>query len=465
MSEPERRTAFVLDSRTADEAAALSRRQLRFLEAVSRDVRWLDRGSFPGLWDDSPLFPPALQPWPTFVSRELSEDVSRRLSRLTTLVEANLQRRLADDFDGVSERFGRRYDRELRQLARRTSPHGRALRADLVETDAGFRCIELNVGGALGGWEIGVVCARLETVPLVQEFLRSGDSRPAPYRPFDVACRRFAQIARSRRGSVVFVGGAALSLQRRDFFEMAVRALASSGGNDDTPWHFRRPQDFSLDEAGRVTTDGLDAPIAVIVDAGDPPLGEPFMRMAEDREIDMFSGPLGLLLSDKRCLALLREDVERGALDSDDAALVLSMLPATHVVDADLAVQCASGVGDFGDRGRWVLKPGDQFGGRDVTVGTETAADAWLATVRRAAAEKTWVLQERLEGRLRPLQTGPSGWAPHHVVWGWFVLEGGPGGIYLRVLPTTRGLVVNVSRGGESALVFEVDETGVAAGR
>lgn len=108
------------------------------------------------------------------------------------------------------------------------------------------------------------------------------------------------------------------------------------------------------------------------------------------------------------------------------------------------------------ERGAFVLKQAIAVGGQGVLVGRSETREAWKAAVERALAGGDWIAQEYVDTPLYPFQAGEEGWAPHRLVWGPFVFGDDYGGLFVRLLPTDRGPVVNLGRGAVVGLAFEV---------
>lgn len=167
------------------------------------------------------------------------------------------------------------------------------------------------------------------------------------------------------------------------------------------------------------------------------------------------------LSEDKAFFAILTDERFAPLLSEDERAFVAAHVPWTRKVEerktewqgqaVDLIPFIAS------HREGLVLKPSHGYGGASVTVGSSTSAAQWSAALEAAAAQRGWIVQERVEipeeefpvfdegGSLRfemlKVNTNP------------FYVGGAPVGAVTRI---SRDDVINVSAGGGSVPTFVV---------
>jgi hypothetical protein len=178
--------------------------------------------------------------------------------------------------------------------------------------------------------------------------------------------------------------------------------------------------------------------------------------------VALFNGPLELLLTNKRNLALLSEAAERGLLSPADGELVRRHVPWTRELrreettyegqPVELEAFCLD------QRGRLVLKPVMGRGGRGVTVGDAVGAQEWRAQITVALDQGGHLVQERVRSRRFLYQYGEQGAATHEMVWGPFCFGPHYGGQILRLQPDSVGGPVNVARHATGCCLFEVVE-------
>src|SRR5262249_38443687 len=133
-----------------------------------------------------------MQPWPIFLSSARQRQLAETARSLYDLVRSIPQRA----FDNIPERLAARYCIERGRagrgwgggregVARPVSAaieatggaRGLLARGDFIDSPDGFKCIEFNVAGNLGGWGSAVWAERYRQVPLIQRFLAETGTR------------------------------------------------------------------------------------------------------------------------------------------------------------------------------------------------------------------------------------------------------------------------------------------------
>ncbi|GMU03674.1 hypothetical protein KH5H1_77970 [Corallococcus caeni] len=106
-----------------------------------------------------------------------------------------------------------------------------------------------------------------------------------------------------------------------------------------------------------------------------------------------------VILRTKALFAVMSRMADEGALDAERGALLKRHLPWTRLVREEhtsrdgASVDLVPWIAEH--REHLVLKPVNEFGGSGVTLGWQTDADTWKATLQRALGE-AWVVQERV---------------------------------------------------------------------
>ena len=122
--------------------------------------------------------------------------------------------------------------------------------------------------------------------------------------------------------------------------------------------------------------------------------------------VDAYRGKAVCVANNLRCkiahkkafFALLTDERHHHLFDRADLDAVADHVPLTRVVTPHAVEHLR------GRRDRFVLKPNDEYGGTGVTLGWETDERGWNDALSRAlaAAEGSWVAQERITVRREP---------------------------------------------------------------
>jgi hypothetical protein len=198
---------------------------------------------------------------------------------------------------------------------------------------------------------------------------------------------------------------------------------------------------------------------AVIVWADETP--KPVYRCFKSQRIVLFNGPVELILTNKRNIALLSENAHRDLFSAAERALIERHVPWTRQVAPEGPVEFRGEARPLPEllaahREELVLKQGVSYGGLGVAIGRFTDPERWLELGRRAAAEGGWVVQEIADSLPYLYQTGERGCAPHDVIWGPFVFGDRYAGVFLRVQPKSAGDVVNLTQNATQGVVVDV---------
>jgi hypothetical protein len=180
----------------------------------------------------------------------------------------------------------------------------------------------------------------------------------------------------------------------------------------------------------------------------------PVFRAFKARRVNLFSGPIKGILTDKRNMALVSEQADSADFTAAERALIERHLAWTRRVlpsrttfrgrPLRLPDDLPAGRDDF------VLKKGWSNRGDGVVVGRVRTPDEWEQAIARAVREGDWVVQERLDPVPYCFHDARAGAVPHEVVWGLFVFGEHFGGVHLTMLPTGHGTgVVNPNQGAE----------------
>lgn len=408
-----------------------------------------------------------VQPWPTFISAQRRAEIAAATVGVFRLLRTIPQRIFARDYARIAAYYQISPPDLTPYLL--SPPNGLASaigRADFIDSDAGFKCVEFNPYGNLGG---------LET-----EFMLPGYRRSAAYAAFVAASG--VQPAFKRCGLHLFEHFIKdCRLQRIAGSDVNIACiLESEEVYYESNAHLHAPV---YAEALRLCGDGLtgqliacraselverdgaihhgDTRIHGVWELGTVDPCPPHLFLAfKARRIAYFNSPFSGYLGEKRNLALLSEAAETDAYDEDEKAIIHSHVPwtremADREVTRDGTRQSLPAL-VVAQRETLVLKKGFGMKGEQVYIGKSCTPQEWASIARTAVTEGDWVAQEYLAPRAYLYQHGDKGHFPYQAVWGTFCFGDTYGGAYLRIVPETKGGPINSAQGAMTGFVFEV---------
>lgn len=443
----------------------LSRHNLEFLDYVSAHPECQERSTFEILDRVSARIGYPAQAWPTFVRRDALRRLGRLNVELCRLVKSVPRRVFGTDAEGLRAFYGLSPDHArvvAPALGNKEWVGGALARSDFYHTSAGFKCLELNVAANLGGWEGQEWSDTVLQVPQIARFIARSGIEPGSIDVLHhLISHLLGQALRKFRSSEINI--AFLT------WEPAERLVADAGER------YRRILSQLGNVKGRligcavedlVERRGLlfvgDTRIHVLVDGQAGSAGADTYRCWIRGSVSLYNGLLAPVFTDKRNLALLSELVDSDLWSRDERQLIRTAIPWTRRVSAACvhpqATEAVTPEDLVARREELVLKPGTGMASKDVYLGVSTPQSEWVEVVARAFDEGTWIVQERQESLPHLYQHGASGCVPFDVVWSFFVFGETFGGVFLRMMPQSRGGPVSSARGSVDGWVFEVDD-------
>ncbi|WP_414166480.1 hypothetical protein ACMATS_00960 [Streptoverticillium reticulum] len=316
-------------------------------------------------------------------------------------------------------------------------PRARFGRADLHRGEHGFSLLEFNIGGGVGGFELGELPRTLlesedfarfaaehglrhvRTGEHVAATLRAVAPRPSPV--VALVCAPGA-LARYRRRLAPTV-----EVLRKHGLEAFLGELGEVRDNGGKLFVGEVRADvvlryFSVDETAGCE-DGVDA----------------ILRVERAGNAILWTGMDSTLFSHKGALALLSDPRCDAVLSAQERRLTDRILPWTRLLTPSLVDRCVA------EREHLVLKPCRGFAGAGVVAGWACPEREWADALRRYAG-RGHVVQRRVVPCTEPVVDPGTGatedWTP---VWGLFVTPHGYGGNAIRAQPATGDGIIGYS--------------------
>ncbi|MDY7094123.1 MAG: hypothetical protein SX243_14230 [Acidobacteriota bacterium] len=434
--------------------------------------------AFEGLREDpDPIYPYPLQPWPTLVAAPRLAALAQANLGLCSLIKSLPQRIFGGDVGRMADFYG--LSPAQQEIIAAAFEGGAGVenffaRGDYLLTDQGLRCLEVNLGANLGGWEMALLAQRYQRVPIFQRFVAEHGLQPDCASTFVLALQQVLGVFRRhyRRDTEVLriavlappdYDAAAVEPGMQYMGAVLQRILDQEGAG------LRGALVVGLYRDLEVVGEDLllhGEPVHVVLEQNPVRFDERIVPILRRGEIRFLNGPLYWILDDKRNLALLSDPRYRHHFDSGEQALLDATVPWTRRLRDETSELPGESGGEraplrelaLSHRQRLVLKQGQGLAGLAMHLGASTSEERWAELVDQALDQGDWVVQELVTSEPFVYQHGEEGWAWHEAVWGLFALGEVHGGGFLRVQPGGSGKPVNTRTGARESVLLEVPE-------
>ncbi len=453
----------------------LSRVNLDFLDFVKKNPEALKRSNY----NDVTQFKTGistLQPWPTFIDRQVKKQLQEASTSLFHLVRQIPQRLFANNPQTLSAYFG--FSPEYIQLQLESIKDGHLdnlmARGDFIMSATGLKCIEYNVSGALGGLDLPLMEATYLNNPIIAKFIEQYHIRTYNTNQYVLLCRHLLAAVKKKfppadhpeiNMAIIFppINSTEAAAGAIKYLNQVYRQVLEEQGYSTNGTVSLCDFPHLTVQDNRIFYKGKRLHTLVEFYHGEVPLPVLFSSLLGN--VILYNGPITLLLSNKLNHVLLSENENTGKFTPRERELIKTYIPWTRRV---VPGRVTYGTGTFhledflySHREKLVVKPVSELGGKDVQVGKYTPASRWEDMVKKFLSDQTstWIVQEYLEPFTHLYQYGDNGYAEYETMWGLFVFGAQYAGGFLRILPTenTKG-VINTHQGATKTAIFEVDE-------
>jgi hypothetical protein len=341
------------------------------------------------------------------------------------------------------------------ELYSRTFGDNRALaaRADVLLSSEGWRFVELNVSGVLGGIDIGIA----NRLALELDFFKGFcDLEAVAYRDPAHALSKSLKALADR--SPIPAGHSPQMLIMEwsrwlpgihDHYE-CIRRLLLSSGFDITVCD----ENAVSVEHGKLWQDGR--PVDIILRSfqsfdSDSDLKKmtEYMDLHRQGGLVCYAPSHAELFMSKSNFALLWNPSYQKHFNADERSFIENYVPETHQLQHHDVLQAHKN--DF------IVKAADSWGGEGVYPGWEYDDAAWVQLLASLENRGSYVMQRRVQNTpivMPHIQEGVIANIPLNVVWGPLLIDGAYAGMFTRSLPMDRGSVVNGAKGAALGTVF-----------
>ncbi|UXI66208.1 hypothetical protein [Tahibacter amnicola] len=331
-------------------------------------------------------------------------------------------------------------------------------RTDAILTDDGLKLVEVNVGTAIGGWQIQWMDETFRQYDGYRDFFgqHNVNCRNTPVTFFKFLIASAAKIARTGKANILVKvkRGFDPAVYGTFLQQYIARAIGESGVDCDIGF-FAGFDELEVNAEGTFHR-GRRVHLVTFGDLSgepDPPLE--LLRSIFARKLASPDFPTYVLLSDKRNMALLHYAAQMKLLSPHEAALVERYVPKTYILGGPLF---SPAVRDelLANRERYVVKQCNGMQGIDVHVGRFMSDQEWRNTIWNLRQPELWIAQAYCESK-QFYGHADASCDVFNFVWGVFQFGEKFGGSWIRMMREKGKYdgVINSARGAEERIVFE----------
>jgi hypothetical protein len=327
-------------------------------------------------------------------------------------------------------------------------------RCDFLWSPSGWQLIEVNISGAVGGLDMvdynKLLMADTFLGPYLHEHgLGTGSPMAALADRIRPACRAAGQ---SGRPVAAIVDALGFDRVYRIGHQRLARLYAASGFETIVC----DEGDLSLNH-GHIFANGTHVDVIHrqflledMTESAD--FARPVLEAAQTGNVVLVSGFREEYLGVKGMLCVLRAAADEGALSAEDAVLVKSVVPETHLMHRlPSRIFPSAGEGE-GTRDEWVIKPSLGSIGTAVTLGPSVTRHSFQEALSAAlASDKAWVCQRFVPSEpvmLPLLEENTLAMRECQIHPGILVIDGAACGAWVRALKGRQPRAIG-SRGGQ----------------
>ncbi len=414
-------------------------------------------------------YPFELQMLPLFLSHAKSQEWGQVAVDLFSIYRKLVQDLARQDPVRLAQYFKSDCDEDLLTLFEGDTGLDYCLaRGDFMSTAEGFKLLEFNVSGNLGGWGIYLFEGMYRAQPLIKRFMEGRDQTFSTYGPLNEMVTHILRVSTMYRRRLgfsdprlnvgVFVEQPARLAEAEDMIARIKRQLLSQSSLAIDFTCCTHADDLMLEEGAVFTKQGrLDSMLLF----GRPQLLPEFVhQLSQQGRFPIFNTRSSTILGQKSGLSLLSEHAQSPLASDEERQLINNHLPWTRLVrpgsivyqgvEQDLLALLLQRQDGF------VIKPIDGLQGREVSVGNRLDAASWQAVVDQALARPGQYIAQELCVAERLLARNPAGaFEEHDVIWAPFVFGGQFAGSCARTSPSNNETgVINAHRGATDAITF-----------
>lgn len=420
----------------------------------------------------------SLQPWPAFADPHTASQLREAGTAVFDLIRSIPERLFDNDLERLSKYYNIPADTLKVYLEDWNGNHLKTLigRGDFIFSPSGLKCIEYNVSGGLGGWQVALLEPIYLQTPAVAAYLRESGLKVRNKNLFASLFRHLAVSALDKftAPAIGYEVNIAIAVMDFDSIKNSFQHVVTTANQIYAGvlsqldkrlkgeilfcdfHHLHKDDDRLFCRANAKQVHAL-----VEMNHGDDPPW--ILDVFKSGNLLLYDGPITRVFSDKEIFALLSEHQESDFFNAEEREAIRKYIPWTRrIVHGETCYE--NGKVTLKDiilsrKNDLVMKPMAGMGGEWVFIGRNTHEAEWRELVRIALRDGGWLIQELIESSTYMFQYGENGMAEHHAVWGLFVFGSQYAGGFLRVMPEkdSHG-VINTKQGAEKTVILEIEE-------
>lgn len=266
-------------------------------------------------------------------------------------------------------------------------------RWDIINSSVGWQAIELNTGGALGGFAYDKVQSIYDKIIDQEKNLSSEEKHKEHWHtPIPLLANYIKQRSETLSNPLVVVVDDELMYRESPLVANSIAKALGEELNLTIPVVTQYELESTLlSHKGELIT--FEVFLASDILRAKPESYHAYFNGIHENRITPVVDLLSELYMSKAIFALLCDAYSQALLSHDEAKAVNALIPETYVVNESL-------VEKFNDIDHldWVLKPAIGYGGKDVTCGWEVSKSNWLTLVKDKAQPNAdlYIIQKRV---------------------------------------------------------------------
>jgi hypothetical protein len=465
---------------TVDEGQKkLSKASANFLAFVEKNPWSLERSSYSDLFELN-FDAGALQPWPVFIDQRSKNEIKEAGIRVFNLIRSIPERLFGNDVGKLSTYYNVPADIVKIYLEAWNGDYLKTLlgRGDFIFSPSGLKCIEYNVSGGLGGWQVALLEPIYMRTPAISTFLKEYRVKVRNKNLFESLFEHLLSTALDKftwlKGdiemniAIVIPGfdemmhsfGHVIGLANQIYETI----LSFSVRNNPLKGEVLFCDFHHLYIAGDCLFHRYkNKRIHVLVEMYHGEVPAEILDVFRLGNVLLYNGPITRIMSDKENLALLSMHQESDIFSPEEREVIRKYIPWTREVVAGETTYRTEKVKleEFilSNKDNLVIKPVGGKAGEWVFIGRHNHKTQWKELIKIALRNGGWLVQEYIKSCSYLFLTVENRYAEHHAVWGLFVFGSRYAGGFLRVLPEKdpQG-VINTHQGAKKTVILEVEE-------